>query len=78
MLPSSVLEECWTYVIVFLVQAKAQQVRAVFARHNLLNEFDHWSDVSVWHGVRVVPTIFFFDGGALVRCSYRLWSMPGC
>jgi len=60
------------------VQAKAQQVRAVFARHNLLNEFDHWSDVSVWHGVRVVPTIFFFDGGALVRCSSRLWSMPGC
>jgi len=30
--------------------------RAVFPKHNLLNEFDHWSDVSVWHKVRVVPT----------------------
>lgn len=50
-------------------EAKAQQVRAVFARHNLLNEFDYWSDVSVWHKIRVVPTVMFYDGGAVVSLS---------
>eukprot|EP00878_Enallax_costatus_P008729 GHUV01009123.1.p1 GENE.GHUV01009123.1~~GHUV01009123.1.p1 ORF type:complete len:237 (+),score=33.82 GHUV01009123.1:202-912(+) len=48
-------------------EAKAQQVRAVFARHNLLDEFDSWSDLSVWHKIRVVPTIMFYDGGAVVK-----------
>jgi hypothetical protein len=42
------------------------QVRAVFARHNLLDDFDSWSDISVWHKIRVPPTIFFYDGGAVV------------
>ncbi|KAF8062681.1 thioredoxin-like 4 [Scenedesmus sp. PABB004] len=48
-------------------EAKAAQVRAVFARHNLLDEFDGWSDVSVWYRARVAPTILFFDGGAVVK-----------
>uniref|UniRef100_A0A383VNP6 Thioredoxin domain-containing protein n=1 Tax=Tetradesmus obliquus TaxID=3088 RepID=A0A383VNP6_TETOB len=48
-------------------EAKAAQVRAVFARHNLLDEFDSWSDISVWHKIRVPPTIFFYDGGAVVK-----------
>jgi hypothetical protein len=38
----------------------------VFARHNLLDDFDSWSDISVWHKIRVPPTIFFYDGGAVV------------
>ncbi|WIA41159.1 hypothetical protein OEZ86_004778 [Tetradesmus obliquus] len=48
-------------------EAKAAQVRAVFARHNLLDEFDSWSDISVWHKIRVPPTIFFYDGGAVLE-----------
>lgn len=44
-------------------------MRAVFAKHDLLNEFDHWSDVSVWHRVRVVPSLLFYDGGALVSAA---------
>eukprot|EP00878_Enallax_costatus_P035109 GHUV01039086.1.p1 GENE.GHUV01039086.1~~GHUV01039086.1.p1 ORF type:complete len:157 (-),score=24.51 GHUV01039086.1:749-1219(-) len=48
-------------------EAKAQQVRAVFARHNLLDEFDSWSDLSVWHKIRAVPTIMFYDVGAVVK-----------
>lgn len=28
--------------LTYLLQAKLQQVRAVFARHNLLNDFDYW------------------------------------
>lgn len=51
----------------------AHQVRAVFARHNLLNEFDYWSDISVWHKIRVVPTIFFYDGGAVVSSLHKIW-----
>lgn len=50
-------------------EARAQQVRAVFARHNLLDEFDNWSDVSAWHKIRVVPTVVFYDGGALVSAN---------
>lgn len=48
-------------------EAKSQKIRAVFARHNLLDDFDYWSDISVWHKIRVVPTIFFYDEGAVVK-----------
>lgn len=48
------------------LQAKSQQIRAVFARHNLIDDFDSWSDISVWHRIRVVPTIYFYDEGAVV------------
>jgi thiol-disulfide isomerase/thioredoxin len=48
-------------------EAKSQQIRAVFASHNLLDDFDYWSDISVWHKIRVPPTIFFYDEGAVVK-----------
>jgi hypothetical protein len=41
-------------------------VRAVFARHNIVNEFDEMSDISRWHKVRLVPSMYFYDQGALV------------
>ncbi|GBF91936.1 thioredoxin-like, chloroplastic [Raphidocelis subcapitata] len=48
-------------------EASRARARAVFARHNLINEYDYWSDVSRMHSVRAVPTFLFFDGGALVQ-----------
>jgi hypothetical protein len=53
------------------------QVRAVFARHNLLDDFDSWSDISVWHKIRVPPTIFFYDGGAVVSRDAAVDSAAG-
>lgn len=48
-------------------EAKSQKIRAVFARHNLIDDFDSWSDISVWNRIRVVPTIYFYDEGAVVK-----------
>lgn len=48
-------------------EAQRARVRAVFAKHNVIDEYDYWSDVSRWHAARAVPTFLFFDGGALVR-----------
>lgn len=48
-------------------EAARMRTRAVFVRHNLLNEFDYWSDVSVFYRTRVVPCILFVDHGAVVK-----------
>ncbi|KAI8476610.1 MAG: thioredoxin-like protein [Monoraphidium minutum] len=48
-------------------EASRARVRAVFARHNVIDEYDQWSDVARLHRSRVVPTFLFFDGGALVQ-----------
>jgi hypothetical protein len=58
-----------TLILTIITHPVLLQVRAVFARHNLLDDFDSWSDISVWHKIRVPPTIFFYDGGAVVSAS---------
>lgn len=38
------------------------------------------SDISVWHKIRVVPTIFFYDEGAVVSCgvcTHNTWVSCG-
>mmetsp|Transcript_40696 Transcript_40696/g.90476 ORF Transcript_40696/g.90476 Transcript_40696/m.90476 type:complete len:230 (+) Transcript_40696:145-834(+) len=54
------------------VEAKKQKARVVFLQHNVLDEYDHPSDVSRWHKVRAVPCFLFVDDGAVVhRLSLR-------
>jgi hypothetical protein len=47
-------------------QAGRARVRAMFARHDVIDDYDAPSDVARMHGVKAVPCFLFFDGGALV------------
>jgi hypothetical protein len=44
-----VLHSCHAITVCHGVVLLQLQVGAVFARHNLLDDFDSWSDIPVWH-----------------------------
>lgn len=47
--------------------AKREWARAVFLKHNIINEFDDVSDVARLHKVKATPGFIFFDDGAVVK-----------
>lgn len=54
------------------LQAKKQRARVAFLQHNVLDDYDHPSDVARFHKVKAVPAFLFMDEGAVVeRVSLR-------
>lgn len=50
-----------------LRECRCQQARVVFLKHDIMDEFDGYSDVAREYGVRSVPRIFFIVDGAVIR-----------
>lgn len=48
-------------------ETQSQRARVVFAKHNVINEFDEASDVARYYKVKAVPCFLFYDDGALVK-----------
>ncbi|GMH35496.1 hypothetical protein BSKO_03364 [Bryopsis sp. KO-2023] len=45
---------------------RRQNASVIFTKHDVLDEFDHRSDITRMYQVRAVPSFGFFAGGALV------------
>jgi hypothetical protein len=48
------------------LQASQQKARAVFCKHNVVDAWDAPSDISRMYKIRAVPTLVFYDEGAVV------------
>lgn len=49
------------------MDAKREWARAVFLKHDIINEFDDVSDVARLYKVKATPGFIFFDEGAVVK-----------
>lgn len=54
------------------LQARQQRARAIFCQHNVVDAWDGPSDISRMIKVRAVPTLVFFDEGAVVSAAADL------